>query len=277
VKTVVLTRLAISPHMDRDLTVHSEESRNTKFLDSNWLDERLRLFQEFALRSMSGQTVNPDCWLIAIDARIARRARSSGLQIPEFAKWVALAPDELFSEAIRRELADFGGDILTIRLDSDDAVDPTFISFAQRFSRPNRGINFPHGAQYFVDKSIAIHRWIGSNPTVGFRALNTDMHVHDFGNHPNVSRTVRMVTVATLRPMFLKSSHRANNMAFQPNGIPILFSSRLFRRYGIQGVNLSTPLESKLSIVFSHMGWRLNRLAPSLAKKIQRLRNAREV
>lgn len=275
-KTVVLTRLAISPHMDRDLTVHSEEIRNTKFLDSNWLAERLRLFQEFALSSMSGQKVDPDCWLIAIDARIARRVHSFGLDVPEFAKWVALGPDEFFPEAIRRELSHLGPDILTIRLDSDDAVDANFISYAQRFSRPNRGINFPHGAQYFLDRSIAIHRWIGSNPTVGFRAVNTDMHVHDFGNHPNVSRTVRMVNVATLRPMFLKSSHRANNMAFQPNGIPIVFSSTLLRRYGVQGVSPSTPLKLKLSILVSHIGWRLNRLAPSLAKRIQSLRNARK-
>lgn len=266
-KTVVVTRLAINPFSDRDLTVRGDE-RDLKFLDSSWLEARVALFKRFAMASMLNQVMPPDYWIIAVDSRIEHKLSSLRPELPPWAIWLVLAPDDVLSEALRSVVGGFARDVLSIRLDSDDMFSPEFIKVARLRSRPNRGINFPHGAQFIVPSGAVFHRWINSNPMVGFRSLDTDLHVHDFGNHPNVGRTVRMVSVPTISAMYLKASHGSNNVWFRPNGIPVIRRRRLLTRFGVDSVNTTWTRLQSAKLLVSYLGFLLNRVSPSLAKKL---------
>ena len=276
-KTVTITRLAISPFSDPDLTGHADRRKPLRFLDSEWQQKRLNLFERFALSSIEAQVEKPDVWLIAIDYRVessvAPRLREL---LPDFAEIVVLAAEEDFIERTRKAIMSPEQDVLTIRLDSDDMLAPSFIQLAKKFSRPNYAINFPHGVQVYLPEFSVTHRWINSNPTVGFRSLGSSLHVHNFGNHPNVGKIVRMVSIPTVRPMYLKSSHENNHAPFQPNGFPVLRRKRILHRFWVTAPQEISQSQSRLDIFLSHLGYRLNRIAPGLTKSIERKREARK-
>lgn len=269
--TVVLTRLAISPYADRDLTVRGDE-RDAKFLNPEWAKTRAALFVRFALAGMLRQKVSPALWIVAVDTRIEAELRFLKEILPPYSELVVLTPTDLFPEVVRQRLASMPRDVLTIRLDSDDMLSPNFLSKAQRVSRPNRGINFPHGFQFFEHSGNLVHRWIDSNPTVGFRAVRTDMTVHDFGNHSYVGQTAKVLSIPTWRPMYLKVSHAANNRSFQPSGIPVVFGERGLAVFGLQETRRQFASRAKWATFLSYLGFRLYKSFPSVARSLERAR-----
>lgn len=270
-RTVVLTRLAISPRCDRALRSFGDD-RDTRFLDPKWLETRAQVFIRTALASMNRQTVSPDLWLIAVDERVEPYLNFLVANLPPCAKWAALGQDELFPEAVRQRISHFPRDVLTIRLDSDDQLEPLFLAKAIRYSRPNFGINFPHGAQYFSATGMLVHRWIKSNPTVGFRAVNTDMTVHDFGNHPNVGRTARTISIPTWNPMWVKGSHETNHVYFQPNGIPVMYRRKSLSSFGMSPHQESINFGTKMRTLISFLGFRLNKRWPTFSRRLDHWR-----
>jgi hypothetical protein len=268
----VLTRLAIAPRSDRALRDFGDE-RDSRFLNPEWLEIRVQVFLRTALASMERQTVSPDLWLIAVDERVEPYLNFLVENLPAYAKWVVLGQHELFPEVVRQQISHLLPDVLTIRLDSDDQLDPLFLARAARYSRPNFGINFPHGAQYFLASGMLVHRWIKSNPTVGFRAVNTDMTVHDFGNHPNVGRTARTISIPTWNPMWVKGSHDANHVYFQPNGIPVMYPRKSLSRFELFPNREAGSFETKLRTLISFFGFRLNKRWPALSGRLEDWRN----
>lgn len=270
-RTVVLTRLAIAPDADRDLTDHTHEMA-ARFLNPDLLETRGELFVSFALAGMNRQAVPPDLWLIAVDERAEPHLNFLKTLLPPWSEWVVLGPDELFPEVVRHRICQFPNDVLTIRLDSDDQLHPRFVARAARACRANFGINFPHGAQYFQKTGILVHRWIKSNPMVGFRAVNTDMHVHDFGNHPNVGRTARMISIPTWNPMWVKGSHEVNQVYFQPNGIPVMYRRKSLSSFGMSPHQESINFGTKMRTLISFLGFRLNKRWPTFSRRLDHWR-----
>lgn len=273
-KTVIVTRLAINPRSDSAQSLRRFDSKPlaNRWKSKEWMENRLKIFLQCAVPSMRRQTLAPDRWVILIDTfhrAIVPQLRS---QIPVFAEVLLLKPREDLSEALRGYLAEFEPDILTIRLDSDDLVHPRFVEAAKNFARPNRGINFPHGSQYFFPGGVLVHRWIKSNPTVGFRAVGTRIHIHDFGQHRNVGRIVRIVSKSTSMPMFLKTSHSLNHVPFQPNGIPVLNRSKVYRHFGLSSKTFPKASRPRSDTLISHLGYRLNLSFPKVAVFVERLR-----
>ena len=267
-RTVVLTRLAIAPRSDRDLHDFGDE-RDTRFLNPEWLETRGQVFLRTALASMNRQTVSPDRWIIAVDERAEPYLNFLVANLPHYAKWVVLRQHELFPEVVRQQISHLPRDVLTIRLDSDDQLDPLFLARTARYSRPNFAINFPHGAQYFFATGIVVHRWIKSNPTVGFRAVNNDMTVHDFGNHPNVGRAARTISIPTWNPMWVKGSHEANHVYFQPNGIPVMYPRKSLSRFELSPYREAGNFETKMRTLISFLGFRLNKRWPALSRRLE--------
>lgn len=267
-KKVVLTRLAIDPRADRALRDFGDE-RDSRFLNPEWLETRGQIFIRTALASMNRQVVSPDLWLIAVDERAEPHLNFLVASLPPYAEWAVLGNQERFAEAVRHRISHFPRDVLTIRLDSDDQFHPLFLARAARYSRPNFGINFPHGSQYFSATGILVHRWINSNPTVGFRAVTSDMTVHDFGNHPNVGRTARMISIPTWHPMWVKGSHEANHVYFQPNGIPVIHRRKTLSRFGMSLSQEASNFGTKIRTLISFLGFRLNKSWPALSRRLE--------
>ena len=270
-KVAVLTRLAISPFADRDLTVRRDD-RDMRFRESQWLKKRAECFLRFPLAGMTEQVLLPDLWLLAVDERSAAHLRFVENYLPAYARLTVMSEDELFPEIVRRETSRLSSDLLTIRLDADDWLHPRFISLAAAFSKPNHAINFPHGAQYFESTGEVAHRWIQSNPMVGFRSVDTDVNVHDFGNHPNVGRTVRTITVPTVSPMWVKIAHSSNAVSFQPIGLPFVFGRRTLSLFEASTISPVRRNSQKFRSSISYAGFRLNKRWPRLTQQLERLR-----
>ena len=269
-KTIVLTRLAINLANDRDLFA----SASAMFLDPEWFNRRLGLFEQYALKSMARQRVSPDAWFIGVDVRMAEHFSAFTGELPSYADWLLLDPGEFFRDSVRNLCSGFGDDVLTIRLDSDDMVHPTFIARAIRSSRPNRGLNFSHGLQFFLGSGALVHRSIRSNPTVGFRARNCDINVHDFGSHANVAKVAKMTNIWTMGPLYLKTSHDANVAYFQPNGVPVIWRDTVLRRFGVVPPGKGFFARDKISTLVSYFGFRINKALPKLARQIEKARNS---
>ncbi|MDA7814861.1 putative rhamnosyl transferase [Pontimonas sp.] len=254
---------------DRDLFA----SAGAMFLDPDWFNRRLDLFEHYALKSMTRQRVVPDAWLIGVDVRMAGHLSAFTGELPSYADWLLLEPGEFFRDSVRNLCSRFGNDVLTIRLDSDDMVHPTFIARAIRSSRPNRGLNFAHGIQLFLGSGALVHRSIRSNPTVGFRARNCDVNVHDFGGHTNVARVAKMTNIWTMGPLYLKTSHDANVAYFQPNGVPVIRRDAALRSFGVVPTEKVFSVRAKFATLVSYFGFRLNKTFPRLARQIEKARH----
>lgn len=271
-KVVVVTRFAIDVYSDAGLTLFGDANRNLRFLDSAWVAARWNLFEQFALRSVQLQTRRPDLWLVVVDSRAPIALRKMRSALPSFARLVVLESGEQLSSAVSQALLSCGEDVLTVRLDSDDMISPDFLQMAERKVRPNQGINFPHGLQFFVNRSVLAHRWIKSNPTVGFRSVRCSMNVHSFGGHSNLARCVKVREVRTIRPMFLKGSHNENHVYFQPSGWPVLFPERAQKLF-----SLSMPVSSlwrvKVNLLISYCGFLLNKRWPRFTHELEKFRS----
>jgi len=128
--------------------------------DEAWLRGRVELFERFTLPSMRSQTVPPDAWLLYCSENSPAWFRE---RIDEWAvpwldvawipdrgewQWLAQRGDVPWSDRVR-ELLDGSSDVVTSRLDNDDAVARDFCERVRRASRGRREfINFPNGAQY---------------------------------------------------------------------------------------------------------------------------------
>jgi hypothetical protein len=272
-QVVLVTRLAINPLADsaRLLRRLDDKERANRWRTPSWFTDRVSIFSQCAVQSVRNLISPPDHWVIVLDTthKIAFGKIRPTLRLPDFAGVLLLKDGDNFQESLRTYLQDFGQDVLTIRLDSDDLLSPGFVSLAKRKSRPNHGINFPHGVQLFLD-GVLVHRWINSNPMVGFRAVGNSLHVHDFGQHRNVGRIARMVSQPTLMPMWLKTSHHLNHVPFQPNGIPVVNRGKVGRLFGLSEKNFPANSQFLLKTFISHLGWRLNKNFPKLAIAIER-------
>lgn len=230
---VLITRLAINPFSDvnRSLRIHEQPGRNERVKDIAWLSERLDLFVHTALPSVLSQERIPELWLVVID-QIWSDSLKNFEGLPGFAEFLPLSKGEDLAEAIRRRLRDLGDDILTIRLDSDDLISPNFVKEAAKRSKPFRATNFVHGLQFWTADGTLAHYFLRSNPFVGFRSGTSRLHVHDFGQHRVVMRTVRVVDAGKSSPMFLKLSHESNHVHPRHGGIPVLLPRLALSRFG---------------------------------------------
>lgn len=131
-----------------------EDKNSQEVLDEKWLANRIKLFKNFCLPSVLGQTTKNFTWLIFFE-------KQSGSEIHELIKELG---SYSFIEAIQVKgyqefqlgLSDFigkrvsenSGYVLTTRLDNDDALNKNFmLELQEKISTPihNNVLHFPRG------------------------------------------------------------------------------------------------------------------------------------
>ena len=230
---VVLTRLAIDPASDSDLR-QLAPGENPRFLDDEWLTERIQQMFNLSLRSLERQSLYPDLHLIAVDYRVLDQAhRNMAGRLPPFSEVLELKSGQSFNERVRERLSEFPPDQVTVRLDSDDCLAPEFLAQVAKHVLVGNALNFPHGIQWISSRGYVVHRLILSNPTIAYRSRDR-VHVFDFGRHRMVYKTVPTRNRWTLAPMYLKYSHRLSHATHQNGGFSVLRPGRALGRFGIR-------------------------------------------
>ena len=120
-------------------------------LDTKWLDHRFRLFEQYCLPSVKGQSNHDFTWLVLFDRRTAAPYRT---RIENHASWRNLVPlyldddwEDTFCDEVRRHLPEGATHLITSRLDNDDALSRDFIKTIQdSFRGQDREVMiFPRG------------------------------------------------------------------------------------------------------------------------------------
>ena len=135
------------------------EPNDTIGIQPEWLEGRIRLFEQYCLPSIQKQTCQDFIWIILGDQRTPdeykARIDSFRLRVPQIRTyWIAYQEDKYHSFYKQTGLY-FAQDkaiLISTRLDSDDTLSSDYIEHVQEIAkRGTRGmITFPHGKQTFT-------------------------------------------------------------------------------------------------------------------------------
>src|SRR5688572_4478462 len=223
---VVLTRYNLTSGPVRKATRAQDSKRR------HWLDARLDLFTTFCLPSMINQTTRPDIWLIAFDGQ-SREAVQPVLEAIKDHPWIVPAwqqgVDGIFedivaisSREILARLPPGKTQLITTRLDNDDAVNKHFLeyvrSYAASFLHYEPGLDdfwvvFPIGADYFKGRC---RFYVSSNNAFCTRvqpvaSLSENLEtVHAFQHARLFLAGCKVFLPMTTDPMWIRNFHGGN-------------------------------------------------------------------
>lgn len=136
-----------------------------KALNAEWLRYRFTLFERFTLPSIQIQTSKAFQWFVLFDDRTPAEFRQRITRHEAMGLYVPVFQGPKFSVQNLRER--FAGDwIITTRLDSDDAIERTFVERLQDAATTDRqALNFSHGWKWTRPGWAHRHRHLG-NPFI---------------------------------------------------------------------------------------------------------------
>lgn len=135
------------------------EPEDTIGIQYQWLDERLRLFEQYCLPSVEHQTCNHFTWIILGDSRTPKeykaRIKAYVSRVPQICLyWTSYQADGYHSlyRQIGRKYAEGKDILISTRLDNDDALAPNYIATVQQIALDGTEgiVSFPIGRQTFV-------------------------------------------------------------------------------------------------------------------------------
>lgn len=159
-----------------------------RVLSMEWLDARMKLFEEITVPSVAAQTQAPDAWLVFFDEDTPQsmkvRFESLSARVPILrAEYCRGLDVKVCVERIRKWAAPDAERLVTTRLDNDDALNPRFIervhevldTDAREFINPTHGLIFAAGSLYrkrdYSSPFISL-----SEPMEGCRTVLVDEH-----------------------------------------------------------------------------------------------------
>lgn len=181
----------------------------TGHLDAGWLEARWRQFIQVCVPSVFSQSDRNFKWIIAIDHRVPSWLHQElGRLDAEFSEILYAEPHELFSQAFSKlELPE--KNLLSARIDSDDAIHPLFLIKARSSLRPNSVVNFPVGLR--LDEDSLKKRMI-IDPKGPFMAMwsTSGAHVFDGRSHKDREESLDVINVFTEQPMWMQTASQFN-------------------------------------------------------------------
>lgn len=269
-RVVFLTRFAIEP--EDELVAFTEGSqRETLFLDSTWLKNRLSLFARTALPSLQNQSDSDFEWLVGLDSRVDETfvATLSRL-VGELGSVLLVAAPDTFHFSVSKFLSSSQdvSQIITARLDSDDAVHRDYVARIRRKSRPETALCFTHGVQVPWPSGQVIHRNDVSNPFLSF-STSTNENILSFGSHKRISDHVRLVNRWTRAPMYARLAHTGNTSKYRSTGWPVFWERRVLLALGLPP--RKTEPKRLLAMAWSNLGRILARGNPRASTSLRRI------
>lgn len=192
-------------------------------LDSDWLRERLILFERFCMPSMAAQQDAQFQWVVFFDAAspawFKDKIKSYGtLIMPLYID--GLATDPVIAERVARTGLVSSQYLVTTRLDNDDALASNHLATVQKAfrSQEREFVVFPFGLQCFRDHLYDVY-W----PTNPFLSLIE--RVQD-GN--------RFTTVFCVPHQHVRQAGRVRLLMRSPQWLQVLHSSNILN--GLRGI-----------------------------------------
>lgn len=193
------------------------EAGDTIGIQSDWLDERLRLFAQYCVPSMQKQTCQDFVWILTGDIRTPdhykTRIESFRLQVPQIkVYWLPFARDAYhgFYRQIGQEFANGKDVLISTRLDSDDAFPENYVEAVQKMAQEGiEGIvSFPVGRQTFIqDHRSYLVRYVQNHSTS--RIEQSGFETIMVFDHTQVSPDSFRI-VETAEPMWEEIVHGGN-------------------------------------------------------------------
>lgn len=257
----LLTRFAISP--DSELKgFTAQNNRSQLFLDPEWLERRLGLFQEFCLPSVNGQSDKNFLWLIAVDARVpADFVGRLSQVVGESGSIIVIRTNQRFSLNAAMGPTQTPLEHVTIRLDSDDSIARDFVAKVRKHSRLGMVLNFPVGAEYIPVRHTIVRRVIPSNPFISYYSSSAE-DVMSFESHSRLPRSLRVSNKWTYRPMYLRVNHNLNTARYKQTGAPFWMPRRISGLFSLDFSRSEFPLLSSFSMGISYCGALIYRALP---------------
>ena len=263
----VLTRFAIRP--DAELIIFPKATDRPRYLDRSWLETRIDRLAKFTVPSLKSQSDSTFKWLVGIDSSVPRDVIDKLTSVlPSFAATVVTSSETTFNAAISESLRKEGRSQITVRLDSDDALNKDFIARIKKACTHDGVVyNFSSGLGFFEGHGIAVRKIIKASPFIATRG-NPDSHILTFGLHSGVGDKAPVKEIHTVRPMWLKvySAEMTSNLPI--NGFATLRAPRklLSKHFGIESKIVATTLTNRMTFTYSFVGRIAGRRFPSLMK-----------
>ena len=208
--------------------VRRDANVDPRVLRSEWLDARMKLFEQVTVPSIAAQTQLPDVWLVFFDEGTPKATRDRfeklTLELPQLqAEYCRGLDAKICIERILRRVPSGVSRLLTTRLDNDDALNPRFVesvhafacSDGREFLNPTHGLIVANGTLYrkrdYSSPFISL-----SEPLDGCCTVLVDQHqrLSWYGN----------VRQFALKDAWIQVVH-GENLANQVRGIRVLPSS----------------------------------------------------
>lgn len=135
----------MAPHIYHALLTRFNVRRcadiDSHVLSSEWLNARMKLFEQITIPSVAAQSQLPDSWLVFFDEETPQATRDYFMRLASNlselrAEFCRGFNAEVCIERILRDLPPGTNWLLTTRLDNDDAINPRFIESVRSFVRP---------------------------------------------------------------------------------------------------------------------------------------------
>ena len=193
------------------------EIGDTIGIQPEWLDERLRLFEQYCMPSMQAQTCQDFTWILIGDIRTPdsykARIEAYAAQLPQIrVYWTPYRDDgyHAFYKQIGREWAKGKDLLISTRLDNDDAFAKNYVASVQQSAKEGvEGIiSFPVGRQTFIKdhKSYRIRYALNHSTS---RIERSDFETVMVFDHTQVAAGTLHI-VETGQPMWEEIVHGGN-------------------------------------------------------------------
>jgi len=241
-----------------------------------WLDHRLKLFENFCLPSVVAQSDQNFEWLIYFDEQISveylDRVRSLIAEYKNFSvKLCAIWDSEVIAKDIVESLSNDTRWVITSRLDNDDGLHKDFVAnLHDSVEEREEFLNFPFGIILYSDKCY-LYRHL-SNAFLSFVAPVEKLRTVWCTAHEQAS-SISPVRQLTDVPAFLQVVH-GKNVSNKPRGTRINSRQAAIGFEAILQLNQSGKNETSLGVSFENattvIMWKFRDFLILIAKKLLR-------
>ena len=226
--------------------------------------------RSYTVPSLDAQTDQNFVWLVGVDEDVPdifHRALREVLG--DRAEVITVSEGSNFNSMVTDQLLRFGDHSITVRLDSDDALNRTFVACLRgRCKEIDVVYNSPHGLGFFEQWGTVVRKWIKSSLFIS-KLWEPGAHFLTLGLHSVVDQKAILREVPTLFPMYLKTYSTEMTSNFPQNGWATCGSPRrlLLRGFGVvRGSSSLAHFRERARFFFSYIGRKLGVTLPLVKK-----------
>jgi hypothetical protein len=254
---VILTRFNISFWHKPSQTISQ---------DSDWLEERLRLFFRYTFPSVAAQDVRSFSWLVFIHPNTPTSVKQQ-LERDRAAGNMHLVETPAFDPALasrdaRKHIGSGATHLVTTTLDSDDALARSFVGQVHTHARAVEFelINFVQGLRFVERTGALYHCRLPANPFItAVEKVEQAKTIWGYLPHATILNRVREIRDVVSSPLWLQVVHGGNVAATGPWGLRRALAAELNGQFSV-GADVYLAEQARLQLWLENLRRRFERL-----------------